>query len=262
MAQPLAPTAPPAARLNLDPDDPAIRSAREDLAACFRAAARLGMHESVCNHFSLMIPGRDDLFLVNPYGISFAEVTASRLLLCDFDGNVLAGEGQPEATAHWIHARLHRMRPTARAAFHTHMPHTTALCMIELPDDLFVFQSMLKFKGRLAVDPHYGGLALDAAEGDRIAAAMGNADIVLMHGHGPMVVGPTAAAAWDDLFFLERAAQTLLLALSSGRKLVGLDSKIAEVTAAAMREERLDSAALHLASIKRQLDVTEPGWRH
>jgi ribulose-5-phosphate 4-epimerase/fuculose-1-phosphate aldolase len=107
--------------------------ARVDLAACFRMAARLGMHEGICNHFSLVVPGRDDLFLVNPYGWAFAEVTASRLLICDFAGNVVAGQGVPEATAFYIHARVHKNLPRARAAFHTHMPNATALAMLEGP---------------------------------------------------------------------------------------------------------------------------------
>lgn len=78
-----------------------------------------------------MLPGRDDLFLVNPYGYAFAEVTAQNLLVCDFHGNVLDGDGQPEATAFYIHARLHKQQPRVRVAFHTHMPHATALCLLQ-----------------------------------------------------------------------------------------------------------------------------------
>lgn len=92
-------------------DSPEIRQARIDLAACFRMAARLGMGEGICNHFSFVLPGHRDLFLVNPYGLAFADVTASSLLICDFHGRVVAGEGQPEATAFFIHAQLHRLNP-------------------------------------------------------------------------------------------------------------------------------------------------------
>jgi ribulose-5-phosphate 4-epimerase/fuculose-1-phosphate aldolase len=109
----------------------AIAQARIDLAACFRMAARLGMGEGICNHFSVVVPGRPELFLVNPYGLAFAEVTASSLLICDFDGRVVLGDGRPEATAFFIHAQLHRLNPRATAAFHTHMPHATALFMLE-----------------------------------------------------------------------------------------------------------------------------------
>ncbi|MFC7609492.1 class II aldolase/adducin family protein [Teichococcus aestuarii] len=134
-------------------------------------------------------------------------MTASSLLVCDFHGNVVAGQGTPEATAFYIHARLHMKHPRARAAFHTHMPNATALSMLEGPPLVWAGQTALKFYGRTAIDEDYNGLALDEAEGDRIAAAMGEADIVFMKNHGVMVVGPTIAEAWDDLYYLERACE-------------------------------------------------------
>ena len=260
MAQTLA--APPPAILRNAPIDPTLlRTAREDLAACLRVAALHGLSEGICNHFSLMVPGRDDLFLVNPYGLGFGEVTASSLLVCDFEGRVVDGAGEPEATAFYIHARLHMKHPRARAAFHTHMPNATALTMVEGPPFSFSLQTSLRFLGRLAVDEVYGGLALDNAEGDRIAAAMGDADVVFMRNHGVMVVAPSAAEAWDELYYLERAAEAEVLALSTGRKLVPVPPAMAKVTAAAMGDERAASAAQHLASVKRRLDRIAPGWR-
>lgn len=260
MAQTLAAPAPAILR-NTALDADSLRLAREDLAATLRIAALHGLSEGICNHFSLMVPGRDDLFLVNPYGLSFGEVTASSLLVCDFEGRVVDGAGEPEATAFYIHARLHMKHPRARAAFHTHMPHATALTMIESPPLSFSLQSSLRFYGRLAVDEVYGGLALDNAEGDRIAAAMGDADVVFMRNHGVMVVAPSAAEAWDELYYLERAAEAEVLALSTGRKLVPVPAEMALRTSAAMAEERASSAAQHLASVKRRLDRVSPGWR-
>ena len=102
----------------------ALRQARVDLAACFRMAARLGFEEGICNHFSAMVPGRDDLFLVNPYGLAFSEITASSLLVCDFDGHVIEGEGRPEATAFYIHGRLHQRLPRGPGG----VPHAHAEC--------------------------------------------------------------------------------------------------------------------------------------
>ncbi|MFX5005277.1 class II aldolase/adducin family protein, partial [Acinetobacter baumannii] len=84
-----------------------------------------------------------------------------------------------------------------RAAFHTHMPNATALSMVEGEPLVFAGQTALKFYGRTAVDTDYNGLALDETEGDRIASAMGSADIIFMRNHGVMVVGPTIAEAWD-----------------------------------------------------------------
>ncbi|MEH3145132.1 MAG: aldolase [Methylobacterium frigidaeris] len=244
---------------DLDGDE--IRQAREDLAACFRMAARLGFEEGICNHFSAMVPGYDDLFLVNPYGYAFRELTASSLLICDFHGNVVAGEGNPEATAFHIHARIHKAVPRARVAFHTHMPYATALTMTEGEPLIFAGQTALKFYGRTAFDRDYNGLALDEREGDRIAGTVGEADIVFMKHHGVMVLAPTIAEAWDDLYYLERAAQVQVLALSTGRPVIPVPTAIAEAAARQMREGDPESARLHLLSLRRTLDAEEPAYR-
>jgi ribulose-5-phosphate 4-epimerase/fuculose-1-phosphate aldolase len=252
----------PAILRNTDLDHDAVWQARVDLAACFRTAARLGLHEGVCNHLFAMVPGRDDLFLVNPDGWSFAEITASRRLICDFHRHVVAGDGAPEETAFFIHARVHRQVPRARAAFHTHMPHATALAMVEGPPLVWAGQSALKFYGRLVVDEAYNGLALDETEGDRIAASLGDADIVFMKHHGVLVTGPSIAKAWDDLYYLERACAVQCLAQSTGRALQPIPPEIAARTAQQMRRTGgRASAGLHLESIKRQLDLAAPEYR-
>jgi ribulose-5-phosphate 4-epimerase/fuculose-1-phosphate aldolase len=231
-----------------------------DLAACFRMAAKLGLHEGICNHFSAMVPGRDDLMLVNPYGYAFAEVTASSLVICDLQGRVVAGEGVPEATAFYIHARLHLRHPRAKAAFHTHMPNATALAMLEGPPLVWAGQTALKFYGRTLVDEDYNGLALDEAEGDRIAASLGDADVVFMKNHGVMVVGASIAEAWDDLYYLERAAEAQRLAMSTGRPLKPVPEAVARATYAQMREGDRESARLHLESVKRILRREQPDF--
>ena len=150
--------------------------------------------------------------------------------------------------------------------------HVTALAMLDGPPLLFAGQSSLKFHGRTAVDEVDGGLALDETEGDRfaldqtegdrIAATLGDADILFMKHHGVMVVGPSVAKAWDDLYYPERAAEVQRLAEAAGRPLLPIPTEIAERTAARMRRggTRL-SADLHLASIKRRWDAKKPEYR-
>jgi ribulose-5-phosphate 4-epimerase/fuculose-1-phosphate aldolase len=238
----------------------AVHQARIDLAACFRMAARLGYQEGICNHFSALVPGHSDLFLVNPHGWAFEEITASNLLICDFHGNVVAGSGKPEATAFYIHARVHVQKPRAQAAFHTHMPNATALSMLEGEPLAWAGQTALKFYGRTAVDENYQGLALDETEGDRIAAAMGDADVVFLKNHGVMVIGPTIAEAWDDLYYLERAAEVQLRAMSTGRALKPVPADIARRSALQMRQGDPESARLHLESIKRIIARAAPDF--
>lgn len=243
-------------------DRDALAETRLDLAACLRQAARLGLHEGVCNHFSAMVPGSEAYFVVNPLGYGFHEATASRLLVCDFDGNVVEGEGEVEATAFFIHARLHRHDPRARVAFHTHMPNATALAMLEGPPLSFAIQSSLKFHGRIAVDEDYQGLALDSAEGDRIARAVDGRPIVFLKNHGVMVTAPTIAEAWDDLYYLERACEAERIALSTGRPLKPVPPEIAARTAAQMRDGAEAAARRHLTSVRRTLDREAPDYRH
>jgi ribulose-5-phosphate 4-epimerase/fuculose-1-phosphate aldolase len=257
----LAHTPAPAHRSNNTLDTEAVWQARVDLAACFRMAAKLGMHEGICNHFSAMVPGSDELFLVNPYGWAFAEMTASRLLVCDFQGRVVKGDGVPEATAFFIHARVHLKKPRARVALHTHMPNATAMAMLEGPPLAWAGQTALKFYGRLIVDDDYNGLALDEQEGDRIAASMGDADIVFMRNHGVMVVANDIATAWDDLYYLERACEVQRLALSTGRKLKDVAPDVIARTSAQMNSGDGEAARMHLESVKRQLDREAPEYR-
>ena len=251
----------PAILHNLDLDTDEIWQARVDLAACFRMAARYGLEEGICNHFSAVVPGHGDLFIVNPYGFAFRELTASKLLICDWRGRVVAGNGAPEATAFYIHARLHKNKPRAKAAFHTHMPYATALTMTEGDPLIFAGQTALKFYGRTAFDRDYKGLALDEREGDRIAEAVGDADIVFMKHHGVMVLAPNIAEAWDDLYYLERACQAQVLALSTGRQVLPVDPAIAEAAYRQMRDGDPASARLHLEAIKRRLDAEEPAYK-
>jgi len=181
-------------------------------------------------------------------------------LICDFAGNVIAGDGKPEATAFYIHARLHLNKPGAIAAFHTHMPNATALAMLEGEPLLWAGQTALKFHGRVAVDEDYNGLALDNREGDRIAASMGGADILFLKNHGVMVTARSIAQAWDDLYYLERAAEVQLKAMSSGRALKAIEPEVLLRTARQMAEEDAESARLHLESVKRILARHAPDF--
>jgi len=255
-------TATPAVLSNQALDSDRVRQARIDLAACFRMAAKLGLQEGICNHFSALVPGSSELFIVNPYGYAFEELRASDLLICDMHGHVLAGSGKPEATAFYIHARLHHLLPRAVAAFHTHMPNATALSMVEGEPFVWAGQTALKFYGRTAVDENYNGLALDETEGDRIAKTMGDADIVFLKNHGVMVLGRSIAQAWDDLYYLERAAEVQVKAMSTGRTLKPVEPAIAERTALQIQEGDEESARLHLESIKRILLKSEPEFAH
>src|SRR5256714_2420180 len=180
------------------------QAARVDLAAAFRLAVRLDLHEGVCNHFSAMLTdGRT--FLLNRYGLHWSEVTASNLLALDAAGRILVGDGEYEKTAFWIHSRLHLAHPHAACVLHTHMPHATALTLLEDGRLEMVEQNALRFHEDIAYDDTYNGLVVDAAEGDRLARVLGNRRVMFLANPRVIVVGPSVAEAFDLLYYLERA---------------------------------------------------------
>lgn len=235
---------------------------RLDLAATLRWAARLGLHEGICNHFSVAADERGDRFLVNPLGIHWSEVKASDLVLADAGGRVLEGAHEVEATAFFIHSRIHLRNPAARCVLHTHMPYALALCLVEGGRLEMVEQNALRFHDRIAYDEEYGGLALDGSEGDRLAAALGNKSVAFLAAHGVIVTGPTIAQAFDDLYYLERAAKAQVLARSTGLPLKRIPNSVVTRTAQQMVSESGSQAHRHLAAIRRILDREEPDYRH
>ena len=233
---------------------------RRDLAAILRWSARIGMNEGVCNHFSLAVPGQPDAFLVNPDRMHWSEVTASSIVLCKSDGTVLEGDGPPEDTAFYIHSRIHMARPDMRCVLHTHMPYATALTMVEGGRIEPVHQSSLRFYDRIAYDDEYAGLALDGGEGDRMARALGNRDVMFLANHGVMVLGETVGRAFDDLYYLERAAMMQVLAMSTGLPLKHVPDDVARLTAQQYADDRQLSGDKFLVAIRRILDREEPEY--
>lgn len=241
---------------------------RVDLAAALRWASRLGYGEGVCNHFSVEIPPSNLLpraqtagrFLINPQGLHWSEVTAADLVVVDAHGRKISGTHSVEPTAFFIHGCIHRGKPSAKCVLHTHMPYATALTVIKGGRLEWASQNSLKFHGRIAYDDDYNGLALDNTEGERMCAQLAQADVLFLANHGVIVTGATMAAAFDDLYYLERACMLQVLAMGTGRELRTVPDEIAAKTARQMAGES-DQAELHFTALKRLLDRDEPGWR-
>jgi ribulose-5-phosphate 4-epimerase/fuculose-1-phosphate aldolase len=239
--------------------DDRIVQARIDLVAALRWAVRLGLNEGICNHFSLAVPGTTDRFLINPQGLHWSEITPADLVMTDSEGNFIEGKHQVEATAFFIHGRLHLGKPNAACVLHTHMPYTTALSIIDGGRLEWANQNALRFYGRVAYDECYNGLVLDPEEGDRITAQAQNADVLFLANHGVIVCGDSVARAFDDLYYLERACMVQVLAQSTGKPLRLVDDSIAALTGRQIVEDK--QYLLHFEALKRMLDRDEPGWR-
>ena len=241
-------------------NDP-VTQARIDLTTALRAAARHGLNEGVCNHFSMAVPGREELFLVNPQGLHWSEITPADLVIADGAGNIVEGKYPVEASAFFIHGRIHAGSPRARVVLHTHMPYATAITSIRGGRIEMCTQNAFRYFNRIAYDEAYAGVALSAEEGDRMCRALGDKDNLFLCNHGVIVAGPTVAQAYDDLYYLERAAMVQVLAMQTGRPLHTIDEALAERTIRQMDEDLGQQALLHFDSLKRMLDREEPGWR-
>lgn len=243
-----------------------IDQQRIDLACALRWAARLGFQEGVCNHFSLAVTGEDgtprgDLFLINPYGLHWSEVTASSLVLCDAEGQVVEGRYPVERTAFFIHSRVHLAAPHAVCVMHTHMPYATALTLREGGRLEMCEQNALMFRGRLAYDDEYGGLALDGDEGGRIARKLGNNSALFLASHGVIVTGRNVAETFTDLYYLECAARAQVLAASGGHRLRTIPEEVQRRTAEQAMQELPAVAERLFGAYRRILDKEEPDYR-
>jgi ribulose-5-phosphate 4-epimerase/fuculose-1-phosphate aldolase len=231
---------------------PALEALRADLALALRAAAHHGLAEGVCNHFSVAVPGAPARYLINPRGLHWSEVGAEDIVLIDAAGAVLAGRHRVEPTAMFIHAAVHAIAGHA-VVLHTHMPCATALTLTAgRALDPCLSQNAMRFHGRIAIDADYRGLALDAAEGERIARAMQGRDVAFLCNHGVIVGGATLAHAYDDLYYLERACALEVLARSTGRALAPVDAALAARVAAQTQGER-EQSELFFEALRRIL---------
>lgn len=207
------------------------RQQRIDLAAAFRWTARLGMHESVANHFSLAVSDDGSKFLMNPNGRHFSRVRASDLLLLDAnDPATMSRPDAPDPTAWCIHGALHRRVAHARCVMHVHSKHATVLASLKDSRILPIDQNTMRFFGRVAIDDGYDGMGL-GDEAERMVAGLDDKSVMIMGNHGVLVVGATVAQAFDELYYLERACETLITAYMTGKELRIASDAVAAKTA-------------------------------
>ena len=212
---------------------------RDDLAAAFRICHQMGWSESVGNHFSAAVSGDGRQFLLNRRWQHFATIRPDDLLLLDSgEEDALEGPDAPDASAWCVHGTLHRRRPEARVILHCHSPYATALSCLADPTMVPIDNNTARFYGRTAYDMDFGGIADAEEEGERLAETLGDKSVLVMGNHGVTVVGQTVAEAFEDLYFFEKAAQTLMLARGSGAPLAVLPDAVAQNTADGWRAYR------------------------
>jgi ribulose-5-phosphate 4-epimerase/fuculose-1-phosphate aldolase len=188
---------------------------RVDLAAAYRLVAYYGWDDLIFTHLSARIPGPEHHFLLNPYNLMFDEVTASSLVKVDLHGNPV--EPTPFITnpaGFTIHSAVHMARPDAGAVIHLHTPHGQAVSAHS--DGLLpITQTAMLIRSEVAYHD-YEGVAMDLEERERIVADLGDKSAMLLRNHGTLALGETVGEAFLKIYYLERACEAQILALSAG----------------------------------------------
>lgn len=236
------PTEPlPPAPEGIDAAEWAIRC---ELAALYRLVAHFRMTDLIDTHISARVPGAQPHFLINRYGLLFDEMRASDLVKVDLDGRVVdarAAGRQDEArfrvnrAGFTIHSAVHGARADLHCVIHT---HTTAGGAVSAQQGglLPISQHALRFHGRLAYHD-YEGIALGLDERARLVADLGLHNAMLLRNHGVLVGGRTVAHAFQELWFLERACQIQVAALSGGVPLRVPPAAVQALTAAQFEDD-------------------------
>jgi ribulose-5-phosphate 4-epimerase/fuculose-1-phosphate aldolase len=232
---------------------------RCDLAAAFRWTVRMNMHEGVANHFSLSVNEDGTQFLMNPNQVHFSLIKASDLLL--IDANDPSTMDRPDAPDPTAHGALHRLCPHARCAMHVHSIHATVLACLKDPDLPPIDQNCAMFFNRVAYDLEYGGLALDD-EAERCCSMLSNPahKVLVMGNHGIMVIGDTVADTFNRMYYFERAVETYVKSLWTGKDLAILSDAVAEKVAQET-ENYGAQADRHFTDLKLLLERDEADYR-
>jgi ribulose-5-phosphate 4-epimerase/fuculose-1-phosphate aldolase len=238
-----------------------IQRLREELAAVFRWTARIGMHESVANHFSVAVNESGSQFLINPNGRHFANMRASDLMLLDAeDDDTMSRPDAPDATAWAIHSGIHRNVPAARCVLHLHPHYATALASLEDSSMLPVDQNTMRFYNRYTVDDGFGGMGL-GGEATRLSGLLSEHPVLLMGNHGVTTIGDTVAMAFGQMYYFEKACRNYITALSTGQTLRVADHETAELTAVQWEQFIEPLATGHLREIREILDREQPEYK-
>ncbi len=249
---------PLSARRAVDP----VMEAKIQLAAAHRLAVLHDLEEGIDNHFTVTVPGRDDRYLILPFGLHWSEARASDVIVFDESGATLEGDGTVELSAQCIHAPIHRITG-ARVVLHTHQTWAVALNMLKNNRLLPASQTAAYFYGHVAYDDHYTGTADTLEEGERLARLLGDNQVMFMKNHGVLVVGATVAQAYERLYKLERVCRAQVLAMATGEPLELLSDEIVAQVQAVPADDRhspSERERLYFEAMMRVLDRELPGY--
>ena len=233
---------------------------RTDLAACYRLIAMYGWDDLVFTHISARVPGKEEHFLINPYGLMFDEITASSLVKVDLEGAKVMDSPFPVTPAGFtIHSAVHEARPDVACVLHT---HTRAGIAVSAQKEGLRPLSQTSLFSLASVGYHdYEGVALNPDEKPRLVADLGEKMALILRNHGLLTAGPSIPDAFLAMYVLETACQIQVMAQSSGQELIEISPRIlAGIRAQAEQVTKGLGGSLAWPGLLRRLQRRNPGY--
>ena len=236
------------------------RHARRRLAACYRVFDYLGWTESIFNHITLRVPGPEKIFLINPFGLHYSEVTASNLVAVDIEGHPIRPVDYPINLAGYVtHSAIHGSIPAAHCVMHTHTTTGSAVSCLEqgLSYDTFYGAQLY---GRIAYHD-FEGITVNKDERERMVADIGDKRVVILRNHGLLTWGETLEEAFMWLWLLQRACDVQVAAASTGRIKALPDSVLTQTRLEAAGDQSQVCAAVFDAFV-RKVDERDTSYQN
>ncbi|MBC7572734.1 MAG: class II aldolase/adducin family protein [Herminiimonas sp.] len=234
---------------------------RVDLAACYRLVADFGWSDLVFTHITARVPGTEDQFLINPYGMMFDEISASSLVKIDLKGNKIEESPFPVNPAGFtIHSAIHAVRHDAQCVLHVHSLNGVAVSaqkegVLPLSQQSIFILASLAYHG-------YEGVALNEEEKPRLVADLGNKNYLMLRNHGLLTVGKTIADAFQAMYFFEAACTIQIRAQSGGGELIHIPQQIIDgAIAQARAATKSMGGMLAWPGLLRRLDRKDSSFR-
>ena len=249
--------------------EPVEWETRVDLAAAYRLVDLYGMTDLHLNHISARVPGNDEHFLINPFGMMYEEITASSLIKVDLAGNIIANTNPNygiNLPGYVIHSAIHGARHDVACVLHTHTNAGMAVSMLKcglLP----LTQTAMRWP-RIAYHD-FEGVVVDLDEQKRLVENLGDCEVMILRNHGLLAVGQTIGQAFNNIYRLERACQTQLLAMACNAE---LSTPAEEVIARSNAQltimpspdatgKRRPHGSMEWPALKRMLDRRDPSYK-
>ena len=249
--------------------DAAEWEVRVDLAACYRLVDLYGMTDLYLNHISARVPGTDEHFLINPFGMMYEEITASSLIKVDLDGKIIANSNADygiNLAGYVIHSAIHGARHDVGCVLHTHTNAGMAVSVLKcglLP----LTQTAMRW-GKIAYHD-FEGVAVEVGERERLVADLGDCEVMILRNHGLLSVGATVGQAFNSIYRLERACETQLLAMACNSEMTmppqaviaKSNAQLKTMPSPDVKGKKQAHGSLEWPALKRMLDRRDPSYK-